>query len=106
MSRILGHLPYLTRWIKVGCEQIVFSSSATVYGETGEVPSLEDARTRPANPCRRQKSCLLKRSFAIGARSVVAVRLILRYFNPIGAHESGIIGEDPMYSKQSDAVDA
>ena len=45
MSRILSTLTLLNQMDKVGCEQIVFSSSATVYGETGEVPSLEDART-------------------------------------------------------------
>ena len=88
-------LTLLNQMDKVGCEQIVFSSSATVYGETGEVPSLEDARTCPANPYGRTKLFIeeiIRDWSAIGGSRSAA---LLRYFNPIGAHESGIIGEDP-----------
>lgn len=88
-------LTLLNQMDKVGCEQIVFSSSATVYGETVKVPSPEDARTCPANPYGRTKLFIeeiIRDWSAIGGNRSAA---LLRYFNPIGAHESGIIGENP-----------
>lgn len=80
---------------KHGCTRIVFSSSATVYGEESEPPFTEDAPTGATNPYGRTKRMLeqiLEDAAAANPELSVA---ILRYFNPIGAHESGRIGEDP-----------
>ena len=77
------------------CERIVFSSSATVYGEPEYLPYDEAHPTRPANPYGRTKlaaeELLRDWSVANGGRHAVA----LRYFNPVGADVSGEIGEDP-----------
>ena len=79
-----------------GCKNIVFSSSATVYGESEDVPFVETA-SRPGctNPYGWTKfmieQILMDESAADKDLSVV----LLRYFNPIGAHESGLIGERP-----------
>lgn len=80
---------------RVGCENIVFSSSATVYGEPQYLPCDENHRLNPINPYGRTKliaeNLLEDWSSATHGRHVVA----LRYFNPVGAHPSGLIGEDP-----------
>jgi UDP-glucose 4-epimerase len=75
--------------------RIVFSSSATVYGDPERVPITEDARLQVTNPYGRTKlMCedILRDLQASDPRWQVA---ILRYFNPVGAHESGLIGEHP-----------
>lgn len=80
---------------KHGCNRIVFSSSATVYGDESEPPFTEDAPTGATNPYGRTKHMLeqiLEDASAANPELAVAV---LRYFNPIGAHGSGRIGEDP-----------
>ena len=75
--------------------RIVFSSSATVYGIPDKLPLTEDAPIRPINPYGRTKAMveqiLQDWCGADSSRSAVS----LRYFNPIGAHPSGTIGEDP-----------
>ncbi len=79
-----------------GVYDIVFSSSATVYGQPDEVPVREDAQLKPAtNPYGRTKVMneqMLADLYTADERWNV---MLLRYFNPIGAHESGLIGEDP-----------
>jgi len=78
---------------EVNC--IVFSSSATVYGVPEALPLTEEAPIRPVNPYGHTKAMVeqILRDWcaADAARSAVS----LRYFNPIGAHASGLIGEDP-----------
>ncbi len=78
-----------------GCKTIVFSSSATVYGMNNPVPYVEDMPTSATNPYGYTKvmieqilhdMCISDPEFHVVA---------LRYFNPIGAHKSGLIGEDP-----------
>lgn len=81
---------------KYGCDNMVFSSSATVYGPTAPIPYIETMQTGPcSNPYGWTKlmneQILMDFAKADEALSVV----LLRYFNPIGAHESGLIGEDP-----------
>ena len=79
-----------------GCKNIVFSSSATVYGEPEFVPITEDCPKHNAtNPYGQTKSMLeqILTDLYIGDNEWNVV--LLRYFNPIGAHESGLIGEDP-----------
>lgn len=80
---------------KYGCNKLVFSSSATVYGIPRTVPIKEDFPLAAINPYGQTKlmieNILKDCCNADGELSVV----LLRYFNPIGAHESGLIGEDP-----------
>lgn len=77
-------------------DKILFSSSATVYGDPATVPIKEDFPPGATNPYGRSKLMLeeiLKDLCAVSESSWKVS--ILRYFNPIGAHESGLIGEDP-----------
>ena len=79
-----------------GVKNIVFSSSATVYGEPEFIPITEDCpKHTPTNPYGQTKSMLeqVLTDLYIGDNEWNVV--LLRYFNPIGAHESGLIGEDP-----------
>jgi UDP-glucose 4-epimerase len=78
-----------------GVRRIVFSSSATVYGTAGQLPLNEDAPLGVTNPYGRTKLILeqmLQDLYVSDSRWGVA---LLRYFNPVGAHKSGLIGEDP-----------
>jgi len=78
------------------CRNFVFSSSACVYGDPEKSPVKEDADLKPENPYGQTKLMgeqILRDLEASDPRWRVAY---LRYFNPIGAHESGLIGEDPM----------
>ncbi|MEL4506110.1 UDP-glucose 4-epimerase GalE [Luteococcus sp. H138] len=80
---------------KHGCHTIVFSSSATVYGELSEPPFVEDGPTGATNPYGRTKH-MIEQILADASAADPELRVgVLRYFNPIGAHESGRIGEDP-----------
>lgn len=79
-----------------GVKNIVFSSSATVYGEPESIPITENTpKHQPTNPYGQTKTMLeqILTDFYIGDPEWNVV--LLRYFNPIGAHESGCIGEDP-----------
>ncbi len=79
-----------------GCKNLVFSSSATVYGEPEFIPITEDCPKHEAtNPYGQTKSMLeqVLTDLYVGDDEWNVV--LLRYFNPIGAHESGLIGEDP-----------
>ena len=78
-----------------GCKTIVFSSSATVYGQPEQLPIGEDAKLSATNPYGATK--LVSEGILRDlARADPAWRVaLLRYFNPVGAHESGTIGEDP-----------
>ncbi len=78
-----------------GVKNLVFSSSATVYGDPESVPIDETARTQTTNPYGATKLCIeniLQDLFQSDPEWNI---VILRYFNPIGAHKSGLIGEDP-----------
>lgn len=80
---------------EAGVKALVFSSSATVYGDPASVPIREDFPTGPTNPYGRTKWMM---EFVL--RDVAAADpswriALLRYFNPVGAHASGQIGEDP-----------
>jgi UDP-glucose 4-epimerase len=78
------------------CHKIVFSSSATVYGDPASVPIQEDfpvgATTNPYGTSKYMIERILQDLVISDASNQV---VILRYFNPVGAHESGLIGEDP-----------
>lgn len=80
---------------RAGVRRFVFSSSATVYGDPERVPLVESARTGPTNPYGRTKwmvEFMLEDLAHADPRWAIG---LLRYFNPVGAHESGLIGEDP-----------
>jgi len=78
-----------------GVKRIVFSSSATVYGDPASVPIREDFPTGPTNPYGRTKWMLEFILADIAAADPEWHVALLRYFNPVGAHHSGRIGEDP-----------
>lgn len=80
---------------KYGCKNLVFSSSATVYGDPVSVPIYETFDLKVTNPYGRTKLMIedmLRDYCKVNQDKNVA---LLRYFNPIGAHPSGLIGEDP-----------
>lgn len=78
-----------------GCSTLVFSSSGTVYGIPEKVPISETSPIRPINPYGNSKAAV-EQLLADLAASEPGLRIArLRYFNPVGAHPSGRIGEDP-----------
>lgn len=94
-NNISGTLSLLRVMREYGCRTMIFSSSATVYGCNNPVPYQEDMPTSATNPYGYTKVMIeqMLRDICVADPqfSVVA----LRYFNPIGAHESGLIGENP-----------
>ncbi len=94
-NNVAGSLALCQAMAAAGVWRLVFSSSATVYGDPATVPIREDMPTGPTNPYGRTKwmvEHLLGDVAAADPRWQIGV---LRYFNPVGAHESGLIGEDP-----------
>jgi UDP-glucose 4-epimerase len=77
------------------CRRIVFSSSATVYGDPERLPITEDAPLSATNPYGQTKLMGETILRDLGAADPQWQTACLRYFNPVGAHESGRIGEDP-----------
>lgn len=79
-----------------GVKNIVFSSSATVYGDPAQIPITENCpKGQPTNPYGWTKSMLEQVLTDIHTSDPEWNVILLRYFNPIGAHKSGMIGEDP-----------
>lgn len=94
-NNVVGTIRLLQAMQRADVFRIVFSSSATVYGDPQTVPIAEDAACAPTNPYGRTKLMMeevLRDVAATDPRWHVA---LLRYFNPVGAHASGRIGEDP-----------
>lgn len=95
-NNISGCLVLLETMQKYGVKKFVFSSSATVYGEPERIPLTEDCKTGgTTNPYGTSKlfiEQILKDLYASDNSWDIC---ILRYFNPVGAHESGLIGEEP-----------
>ena len=94
-NNISGTITLLQAMVATGLSRLVFSSSATVYGDPDTVPVTEDAPLRVTNPYGRSK---LVMEDLIGDLCVARPDFrasLLRYFNPVGAHSSGKIGEDP-----------
>ena len=94
-NNIVGTLVLLDVMKEYGCKQFVFSSSATVYGANNIAPYTEDMPTSATNPYGQTKFMqeIMLKDIAF-ANPDMGVAL-LRYFNPIGAHDSGLLGEDP-----------
>lgn len=81
---------------QAGTHTIVFSSSATVYGDPATVPVREDMPLQPAtNPYGASKAMIERILQDLGLAEPSWASGLLRYFNPVGAHPSGLIGEDP-----------
>jgi len=94
-NNIHGSLVLFETMVTAGVKTLVFSSSATVYGDPHVVPIREDFPLSATNPYGRSK-LMIEEILGDVARSDAAWRIaLLRYFNPVGAHESGLIGEDP-----------
>jgi UDP-glucose 4-epimerase len=94
-NNVGGTIALLLAMARHGVEHLVFSSSATVYGEPERLPLTEDHRLQATNPYGRTK-LMVEQIIADHAAARPAFRhATLRYFNPIGAHASGRIGEDP-----------
>lgn len=90
-----GSIVLFQEMAAAGIHRLVFSSSATVYGDPETVPIREDASLGATNPYGRSK-LMLEEILGDMARADARWRIAcLRYFNPVGAHESGLIGESP-----------
>ena len=100
-NNVYGSLVLLEAMSEAGVKQLVFSSSATVYGEPLTTQYSEDLPLLPVNPYGRTKAMIedivrdLSATTPFSPNEAPWKCALLRYFNPIGAHESGLIGEDP-----------
>ena len=88
-------LTLLETMARHGCKTIVFSSSATVYGPKNPSPYTEDMDTSATNPYGWTKVMIEQILRDLCAADPEFRAVLLRYFNPIGAHESGLLGDDP-----------
>jgi UDP-glucose 4-epimerase len=94
-NNVSGSVTLLNAMHQYGVKRLVFSSSATVYGKLAISPINEQAQTAPANPYGRTK-LMIEEILHDQCRSDLEFRaLVLRYFNPVGAHPSGQLGEAP-----------
>lgn len=95
-NNIIGTIMLLETMKKYNCKKIVFSSSATVYGDPGTPKYIEEmGRGRASSPYGSTKAVIeemLEHTYVSDNEWIIS---LLRYFNPIGAHESGLIGENP-----------
>lgn len=95
-NNITGTLILCDVMRKFGCKNIVFSSSATVYGDPAFIPITEECpKGQCTNPYGQTKSMLEQILTDLNVADSEWNVILLRYFNPIGAHKSGLIGEDP-----------
>ncbi|HET7032228.1 MAG TPA: UDP-glucose 4-epimerase GalE [Casimicrobiaceae bacterium] len=94
-NNVVGTIALVEAMRKHGVTRIVFSSSATVYGLGATMPLSEDASLGPINPYGRTKLMVEHVLRDVAASDPAWRMMLLRYFNPVGAHESGVIGEDP-----------
>jgi UDP-glucose 4-epimerase len=94
-QNLIGSHRLLRAMQKAGVKRIVFSSSATVYGVPKFLPYTEDHPLKAINPYGRTKLMIEDMLRDLHASNPSWGIGLLRYFNPVGAHESGLIGEDP-----------
>jgi len=94
-NNVCGTVTLLHAMARHGVERLVFSSSATVYGEPVRLPIGEDHRLQATNPYGHTKRMIEQIIADHAASRASFVHATLRYFNPTGAHVSGRIGEDP-----------
>ncbi len=94
-NNVGGTLALLAAMRRARVRRLVFSSSATVYGAPDALPIREDAPIRTTNPYGATKAMVEQILRDVAASDTAWSFVSLRYFNPIGAHPSGLIGEDP-----------
>jgi len=94
-NNIGGLLALTQAMARHNCKTLVFSSSATVYGKPESLPIREDAALSATNPYGATKLMGENILRDVGRADPAWAIALLRYFNPVGAHESGLIGEDP-----------
>ncbi|XP_047975875.1 bifunctional UDP-glucose 4-epimerase and UDP-xylose 4-epimerase 1-like isoform X1 [Salvia hispanica] len=94
-NNLLGSLNLYKLMAKHNCKKLVFSSSATVYGQPDKIPCVEDFELKAMNPYGRTKLFLEEIAQDLHKADQKWTIILLRYFNPVGAHESGMLGEDP-----------
>ncbi len=94
-NNISGTLVLLKVMARHGCKEIIFSSSATVYGPKNPIPYVEGMDTCAASPYGWTKVMQEQILMDVAVADPTFKVALLRYFNPIGAHESGLIGENP-----------
>ena len=94
-NNVHGTLCLLKVMKKMGIKKLIFSSSATVYGDPEFLPFTEEYSLKPTNPYGYTKLVIEDMLRALHTSDASWSIAILRYFNPVGAHESGLIGEDP-----------
>ncbi|MGL4779106.1 MAG: UDP-glucose 4-epimerase GalE, partial [Aeromonas veronii] len=94
-NNVTGTLVLCEEMANAGIFRLVFSSSATVYGDPASVPLREDFPTSATNPYGRSKLMVEEILRDLAKSDPRWAIVLLRYFNPVGAHESGLIGEDP-----------
>lgn len=94
-NNVYGSVTLAECMAEAGVKTLVFSSSATVYGEPASVPIREDFALSAANPYGRSKLMIEEILRDLAAADSSWRIGLLRYFNPVGAHPSGLIGEDP-----------
>jgi UDP-glucose 4-epimerase len=94
-NNVAGTVQLLDVMAEVGVKDLVFSSSCTVYGDPERLPITEDCRLSAANPYGRTKLVIEDMLRDLAASDPTWRIVALRYFNPVGAHPSGRIGEDP-----------
>ena len=95
-NNVSGSINLLAAMEAANCNRIIFSSSATVYGEAQYLPLAEIHPISPANPYGQTKSMVETIISDWVAAKKERSAISLRYFNPVGAHSSGMIGEDPL----------
>ncbi|CAI8595183.1 unnamed protein product [Vicia faba] len=94
-NNLVGTINLYEVMAKHNCKNMVFSSSATVYGQPEKMPCVEDFKLQAMNPYGRTKLFLEEIARDIQKAEPEWRIILLRYFNPVGAHESGKLGEDP-----------
>jgi UDP-glucose 4-epimerase len=94
-NNVGGTLALLSAMSAAGVKKIVFSSSATIYGDPATLPVREDFPAHPKSPYGRMKLMVEEILRDLHASDPAWRIVLLRYFNPVGAHTSGLIGEDP-----------
>ncbi|MFS7990985.1 putative isomerase [Helianthus anomalus] len=95
-NNLIGSITLYQVMAKYNCKKLVFSSSSTVYGQPKIIPCVEDFELKAMNPYGRTKLFLEEIARDIQTADPEWKIILLRYFNPVGAHESGKLGEDPL----------
>jgi len=101
VTNLVGSIRLLETMKQYNCRKLIFSSSATVYGHPAKLPITEDMPTNPLNPYGNSK-LFVETYLQDLIKSDESWKIaILRYFNPVGAHESGVMGESPKNEPQN-----